>query len=70
MQRTAVQAAFGNVSAMWIERRLADDPKFPKPIYIGRNRFWRVNEIEKYIEERASAPKPTKNPNLNRGVAR
>jgi hypothetical protein len=41
---------------MWIERRLADDPEFPKPIYFGARRFWPVAAIE--IWERMAAAKP------------
>lgn len=41
----AVKARFGGVSAMWIYRRLATDPTFPKPIYIGRRRYWRLGDL-------------------------
>lgn len=34
------------VSHMWIARRLRDDPTFPAPVYFGRLRYWRVDEIE------------------------
>ncbi len=33
---------------MWIERRLKDDSGFPAPVYIGRLRFWRLHELEKW----------------------
>jgi predicted DNA-binding transcriptional regulator AlpA len=48
-----VCARYGGVSHMWIERRLQDDPDFPKPVYIGRLRYWRIADLEQY--ERAAA---------------
>jgi hypothetical protein len=30
------------VSHMWIERRLKDDPTFPRPIYIAKRRYFHV----------------------------
>jgi len=42
----------GSVSAVWLWRRLRDDPTFPRPIQFsprGR-RYWRRAEIEAYIE--------------------
>jgi predicted DNA-binding transcriptional regulator AlpA len=41
-----VRARYGNVSHMWIERRLRDDPTFPKPTYFGRMRFFKLSELE------------------------
>lgn len=40
-----VRARYGGVSHMWIERRLADDPLFPRPLYIAKRRYWRVAEL-------------------------
>ncbi len=55
--RTAqLRARYGGVSHMWVERRLKDDPEFPRPIYIARNRFWRLVELETW--ERAVASRP------------
>jgi prophage regulatory protein len=35
------------VSSMWITRRLASDPTFPKPLRLGtRTRRWRLRELE------------------------
>ena len=39
----------GNVSDMWIVRRLHDDETFPRPTYIGRRRFWRRSEVNAWI---------------------
>jgi predicted DNA-binding transcriptional regulator AlpA len=51
---TAVQLRerYGGRSEMWIERIMQRDAKFPRPIYIGRLRFWALDEIEAY--ERAA----------------
>ena len=32
-------------SGMWVERRLADDAQFPRPVYFGRIRHWRLSEL-------------------------
>ncbi|MGY8709536.1 hypothetical protein RAD16_27660 [Bradyrhizobium sp. 18BD] len=40
-----VRARYGNVSHMWIERRLKDDPDFPPPLYIAKRRFWRIADL-------------------------
>ena len=36
---------YGGVSHMWPERRLADDPDFPKPTYIAKRRYWRLGDL-------------------------
>jgi predicted DNA-binding transcriptional regulator AlpA len=40
-----VRERFGGVSDMWLYRRLHDGSGFPRPIYIGQYRYWRVSEI-------------------------
>jgi hypothetical protein len=45
-----VRNFFGGVSAMWLERRLADDPLFPKPRYIAGKRYWEVEELAAWVE--------------------
>jgi hypothetical protein len=37
---------YGDVSHMWLERRLQNDPTFPRPHFFGRFRFFAVDEIE------------------------
>ena len=37
---------YGGVSHMWIERRLVDDPEFPKPVYFGARRFWALTLLK------------------------
>lgn len=47
------------VSDMWIWRRLTGnkelDQSFPKPIYLGRNRFWREAEMLSWLDQQAQA---------------
>jgi predicted DNA-binding transcriptional regulator AlpA len=52
-----VQARYGGCSHMFIERRLANDPTFPRPVYFGRMRFWKLSELEKW-EAAQAAYKP------------
>jgi predicted DNA-binding transcriptional regulator AlpA len=44
------------VSHMWLVRRLETDPKFPKPIKMGRLRFFKIGELEEYERQCAAAP--------------
>ena len=39
---------------MWLERLLKRDPKFPRPVKIGRLRFFKISELEKYERDRAA----------------
>lgn len=56
--RTAqVRARYGGVSHMWVERRLKDDADFPRPIYIARNRFWRLGDLVAWERLVASRPR-------------
>jgi hypothetical protein len=43
-----LRARYGSVSLMWVNRRLKNDPKFPKPQYFGRLRFWKIADLEAY----------------------
>jgi predicted DNA-binding transcriptional regulator AlpA len=43
-----LQERYGDRSGMWLYRRLKQDPAFPRPIYIGRFRFWDLSQIEAY----------------------
>lgn len=56
MSTSQLRARYGSVSAMWVERRLKDDPDFPSPEYFGNNRFFRISAVEEY--ERACAKRP------------
>jgi len=44
-----------SVSDMWLHRRLKDGSGFPTPIYIGKQRYWRLSELVAW--ERACARK-------------
>ena len=44
-----LQERWGGCSHMFIERRLAGDPRFPRPVKLGgRLRFFPLDEIEEY----------------------
>jgi predicted DNA-binding transcriptional regulator AlpA len=40
-----VRTRYGNVSDMWVWRRLRDSA-FPKPTFIAGRRFWRLSDLE------------------------
>ena len=43
-----VRERYAGVSHMWIERRLADDPDFPRAVKFGRLRFWDEAALEEW----------------------
>jgi predicted DNA-binding transcriptional regulator AlpA len=47
-----IRDRYSGVSSMWIERAM-ERHGFPRPIVIGRLRFWSIADIEAY--ERAAA---------------
>jgi predicted DNA-binding transcriptional regulator AlpA len=57
----AVRQLCGGVSEMqiwrWTHEGAAD---FPKPVYIGRRRFWREADVVAWLNSRVSAPKPAR----------
>lgn len=53
IRTSQLRAPYGGVSRMWVERRLKDDPAFPRPLYIAKNRFWQLSELVAW--ERAKA---------------
>ena len=65
---SAAVRARSHVSDMWLSRRLASDPEFPKPVYLtsGR-RFWALSSLITWERLRASTPNPRQVP---RGIAR
>ena len=47
-----VRDRYGGKSAMWLWRKLRDDPKFPRPLEISRNvRLFSVAELDRYEDE-------------------
>ena len=53
-----LRARYGGRSEMWLDRIMARDPTFPRHIYIGRLRFWALDEIEAYEQLCASRRVP------------
>lgn len=53
IQASQVRARYGDVSDMWLHRRLHDDSNFPRPIYIAKRRYWRLADLVAW--ERACA---------------
>jgi len=49
-----VRERYGDVSAMWVERRLKDASGFPRPVYVGRLRFWRLVDLENWERDLAT----------------
>ncbi len=45
-----VRARYGGVSDMWIWRRENLDPEWPKPILIGRRKYYDEDELDAYDE--------------------
>ena len=41
---------YGDVSHMWIERRLQDDPTFPRFTKYGRLRMWDEEKLDEWDE--------------------
>jgi predicted DNA-binding transcriptional regulator AlpA len=48
---------YGGRSSMWLWRRVKYDPKFPRPILIGKRRFFDEDELDAFDEaSRMEAP--------------
>jgi hypothetical protein len=56
---TQLRARYGNRSEMWLTRIMRSDTDFPRPIFIGRYRFWDIAEIEAYERNVAARREPT-----------
>jgi len=39
---------------MWIDRLMKRDATFPRPVYIGRYRYWDLQAIESYERDVAA----------------
>jgi hypothetical protein len=46
-----VLARYGGRSEMWLNRKLTMEADFPRPMYSGRLRFFRLDEIEQYEKQ-------------------
>lgn len=49
-----VRRICGNVSDMWLWRRISDS-NFPKPVFIARRRFWRERDVIAWLNEQEAA---------------
>jgi predicted DNA-binding transcriptional regulator AlpA len=43
-----LRARYGGRSEMWLDRLMQRDATFPRPIKIGRFRYWDLDAIEAY----------------------
>ena len=43
-----LRTRYGGRSDMWLDRLMKRDGTFPRPVYIGRYRYWDLDAIEKY----------------------
>lgn len=50
LTRAQVRRRYGDVSDMWIHRRLAGDPRFPRPLVIAGRQFFDLAELDAYDE--------------------
>jgi hypothetical protein len=46
-----VCARYGGRSLMWLERKLKNDPSFPRPTYFGSLRYWQPTSLDAYDNE-------------------
>ena len=53
IQSDDLRAIMGGVSDMWLWRHLKDG-SLPQPLMISRRRFWRRDEIYKFIERESA----------------
>ena len=60
-----VKERFGGVSDMWLHRRLRDGSCFPRPVYIGRLRFWRLSELVAWEDQLPRASSKLLDPNIS-----
>jgi predicted DNA-binding transcriptional regulator AlpA len=49
-----VRQRYGGRSQMWLHRRLHDNSGFPRPVYLGRQRFWKLEDLERWEREQAA----------------
>jgi predicted DNA-binding transcriptional regulator AlpA len=55
LKEKQLRERYGGVSHMWIVRKLASDPTFPRPIRLGSGRlkFWDESRLEEWEGEQA-----------------
>src|SRR5262249_21781178 len=58
LRSVAVRRRYGDCSDMWLYRRLHEDSGFPKPLYVGQVRFWRLSDLVRWENAQAELPAP------------
>lgn len=48
------RARYGNVSDMWLWRRLHDGSGFPQPMVLNKRRYWRLSDLIAWERARGS----------------
>jgi predicted DNA-binding transcriptional regulator AlpA len=51
---TQVRLRYGGRSDMWLFRLLRNDPRFPKPMKISKQRYWNLAELLAWEEAHKS----------------
>jgi len=50
-----VRRRYANASAMWLWRRLKNDPRFPRPIVVAGRRLWKLSELVVWERQAAAS---------------
>lgn len=51
MSAKQLLARYGGRSEMWLNRKLMADAEFPRPMYSGRLRFFKIDELKEYEKQ-------------------
>ena len=51
-----VRDRYGDVSDMWLHRKLRDDAEFPKPLIINTRRYWKLSALIAWEQKCAARP--------------
>ena len=43
-----VRSRYGDVSAMWVWRRVKHDPEFPRPLIISGRQYFDLDQLDAY----------------------
>lgn len=58
LRAAGVKARYGDVSDMWLHRKLADpNANFPRPVYFASQRYWLIADLERWEEAQPQKPK-------------
>jgi hypothetical protein len=64
----ALRQRLGNCSHMQPERLMKRDPTFPRPLYIGQRRYWRLAELRAWEAKLSREREPARSANANAGM--